>query len=75
MLDTGRTVTVGDAVIRPGDYVVADADGVVVIPTELRDKVLGMAEAAAADEPNILDEVRKGMPPLDAFLVAIGETS
>lgn len=75
MLDTGRTITVGAVVIRPGDYVVGDADGVVVVPSELRDKVLAMAETAAADESGILDDVRKGVPPLDAFLSAIGETS
>lgn len=75
MLDTGRTITIGDVVIEPGDYVVGDADGVVVIPAELRDKVLAMAETAASEEVGILDEVKKGVPPLDAFLAAIGETS
>jgi 4-hydroxy-4-methyl-2-oxoglutarate aldolase len=75
MLDTGRSIKIGDVAIAPGDYVVADIDGVVVIPAHLRDKVLEMAETAAAEEVGILDEVKKGVPPLDAFLAAIGETS
>lgn len=75
MLDTGRNIKIGDVEIVPGDYIVADVDGVVVIPAHLRDQVLEMAERAAADEVGILDEVKNGVHPLDAFLAAIGETS
>lgn len=75
MLDTGRNITIGDVEIEPGTFLVADEDGVIAVPNEVRDKVLTMAETAAAEEAGILDEVKKGVPPLDAFLAAIGEAS
>jgi 4-hydroxy-4-methyl-2-oxoglutarate aldolase len=60
-------ITVGGVRVGPGDYIVGDADGVVVIPGELVDPVLAEAEAKAATESEIRVAVRKGMPPLEAY--------
>lgn len=64
---TARDVKLGDVAIRPGDYVVADDDGVVVIPIGLLDEVLMLAERSAADESGFREQVANGVSPFDAF--------
>jgi RraA family protein len=44
------TVSVGGVVVRPGDAVVADRDGVVVVPRDRASEVLARAEEIAANE-------------------------
>ncbi len=39
LIDEGRPITVGGVLVRPGDLVVADGDGVVVVPIEVAEKV------------------------------------
>ena len=43
-------VAVGGVVVSPGDIVVADEDGVVVVPLEMADRVADLAEAKHEDE-------------------------
>jgi regulator of RNase E activity RraA len=45
-----RPVTVGGVLVRPGDVVVADGDGVVVVPREM---AMAVAEAALTFLDNI----------------------
>ena len=61
------TVTIGAVHIAPGDYVVADADGIVVIPQGVLLEVLEQAEAKVATESEIREAVRAGTLPLDAY--------
>jgi regulator of RNase E activity RraA len=60
-------VSVGDVLIEPGDWVVGDDDGVVVVPGAMAESVLAEAEEKAATESKIRDAVRDGMPPLEAY--------
>lgn len=60
-------VTIGSVRVEPGDYVVADRDGIVVIPAGLRDEALGRAEALVATETEIRESVREGVSPLEAY--------
>lgn len=53
-------VRLGDAAVRPGDIVVADVNGVVVIPVERLAEVLGAAEEIMAKENAMLDALRAG---------------
>jgi regulator of RNase E activity RraA len=53
--------------VAPGDYVVADADGIVVVPKTLIGEVLVEAERLVATENEIRDAVRAGELPLDAY--------
>ena len=60
-------VSVGQVRIEPGDWVVGDDDGVVVVPNAIAESVLAEAEEKAATESKIRDAVRDGMPPLEAY--------
>jgi 4-hydroxy-4-methyl-2-oxoglutarate aldolase len=60
-------VTIGSVRVEPGDYVVADRDGIVVIPAALRDEVLERAEELVSTESEIRKAVREGVTPLDAY--------
>ncbi len=60
-------VTIARVGIEPGDWIVGDDDGVVVVPLALAESVLAEAEAKAATENEIRTAVRDGMPPLEAY--------
>ena len=58
----GEPVLVGAVTVRPGDVVMADEGGVVVIPRERAAEVLDAAQRLAAREAAIEAEVRAGVP-------------
>jgi 4-hydroxy-4-methyl-2-oxoglutarate aldolase len=60
-------VTIGRVRIEPGDWMVGDDDGVVVVPQAVAEDVLAEAERKAATESEIRVAVRDGMPPLEAY--------
>ena len=64
---TQQPVTVGRVRIEPGDWVVGDDDGVVVVPQAIAEGVLAEAEQKASTESEIRVAVRDGMPPLEAY--------
>ena len=53
-------VTVGGAIVRPGDYVCGDRDGVMVIPAEYVDDVLRQAICHMDWEKNVKDAIAGG---------------
>ena len=63
----GHEISVGGVRVGLADYVVADFDGVVIIPGELRFEVLERAEAVAQTENHVRRAIREGMSPLDAY--------
>ena len=60
-------ITIGTVRIEPGDWVVGDEDGVVVVPAALAGDVLRVAETKVGTESAIRDAVRDGMTPLEAY--------
>ena len=60
-------VTVGNVQVEPGDWVVGDDDGVVVVPAPIAEDVLAAAEEKASTESEIRAAVRDGMAPLEAY--------
>jgi regulator of RNase E activity RraA len=60
-------VTIGRVRVEPGDWVVGDDDGVVVVPQGIAESVLAEAEEKAATESEIRAAVRDGLPPLEAY--------
>jgi 4-hydroxy-4-methyl-2-oxoglutarate aldolase len=60
-------ITIGTVRIEPGDWVVGDEDGVVVVPRDLAEGVLRAAEEKVGTENLVREAVRSGMTPLEAF--------
>jgi regulator of RNase E activity RraA len=58
--ETDVTNASGGTVVEPGDVVVGDGDGVIVIPPGLVDEVLDEAERTEAEEAWIADRVAAG---------------
>lgn len=65
--DTDITVSCGGATVQVGDVIVADADGIIVIPADLAEEVAIEGAATEAREAFILDEVAKGAPIKEIF--------
>jgi regulator of RNase E activity RraA len=61
-----QPVTVGDARCCPGDLVVGDADGIVVVPRQRMQEVLTKALATREVEAQILEAALAGMPLTEA---------
>jgi 4-hydroxy-4-methyl-2-oxoglutarate aldolase len=59
-------ISVAGVRIRPGDWIVADGDGVVVIAPDDVEAVLARAEEAARHEERIMERIRAGATVADA---------
>ncbi len=57
----------GGVRVSPGDYIVGDEDGVVVIPKQIFQEVLTSAAAIAEREKEILTEIAKGKTTCEIF--------
>lgn len=58
--ETDVTIACGGAAVQPGDIVVGDDDGVIVIPPALLDEVLAEAEAQEAEDAWVAARVAEG---------------
>jgi 4-hydroxy-4-methyl-2-oxoglutarate aldolase len=58
----GIPVTVGDATVHPGDYVIADGSGVVFIPAARIEEILPVAEKIVEKERLMTRDVLAGKP-------------
>jgi len=70
-VDMDLPVACGGAFVNPGDVLVGDQDGVVIIPPELADEVATAAVSQEDEEWFILEQVRageslSGLYPMDA---------
>ncbi len=64
----GEPIRIGGVTIATGDYAIADKDGVVVIPAEVAEAVIGAAEAAVGAEDKVRAAILAGTDPKQAFL-------
>jgi 4-hydroxy-4-methyl-2-oxoglutarate aldolase len=60
-----EVIRVGDVQVRPGDIVMADINGVVIIPVEKFDQVLEAAAQIQQKEDAMVKELRRGVPMLE----------
>ena len=61
----GGQAVVGDVLVQQGDWVVADADGVTVIPHTKLDDVLAAGQAREAKEAGFFEALRAGKTTID----------
>lgn len=61
-------VTIGEATVRAGDYVLGDRDGMVVLPMERAEEIVGEAETAIATENRVRTAILEGVDPQEAYL-------
>lgn len=66
-VDTGIPIQIGEVLIEPGDFIVGDGNGVVVVPKELTLEVLAEAEKVVEVEDQIREELRAGANPLELY--------
>jgi 4-hydroxy-4-methyl-2-oxoglutarate aldolase len=63
----GEPITIDGVKIKNGDYILGDADGVVIIPAEALDETLRLAQEKVAGENSVRDDLANGMPVTEAF--------
>jgi 4-hydroxy-4-methyl-2-oxoglutarate aldolase len=57
----------GGVEVNPGDFILADHDGVVVLPAAVAPEAIRLAEVKVAGENTVRDALAKGMPVAEAF--------
>jgi 4-hydroxy-4-methyl-2-oxoglutarate aldolase len=62
----GIAVKLGGVTVRPGDFIVADMNGTVVVPQERIAEVLAFAQKVKATEDSVIAAIRAGADPMEA---------
>jgi regulator of RNase E activity RraA len=73
--EVGTPIACGGVVVRPGDLIVADYDGVTVVPFEDAREVAELSQKVAATERKRLEEIAGGLlirPEIDETLRKLG---
>jgi regulator of RNase E activity RraA len=63
----GQPLHIGDCVVRPGDWVCGDEDGVVVVPAELADRAIARALEKVTGENRVREELARGRSLREMF--------
>jgi len=61
----GAPATVGEVLVEPGDWVVGDADGVVIVPAQDLDDVIAAGRSRAAKEDGFFSSLRAGSTTIE----------
>lgn len=61
-------IAIGDVRIHGGDYLLADRDGIVIVPAARTEQVIAAAEAAIGTENLIRKAILEGVDPQKAYL-------
>lgn len=67
VVDYRCPVEIGQVTVKPGDIVFGDIDGVLVIPSNIKDEVLEKALEKASGEKLVRKAIEGGMSATDAF--------
>jgi regulator of RNase E activity RraA len=63
----GEPIDIGGVTVNSGDYVLADRDGIVIIPAALAEEAVTRTEQVATTENQMRDAILGGMDPVDAY--------
>ncbi len=61
-------IAIGGCDVRPDDHVLADRDGIVLIPASHVEQVVAAAERKMATEGEMAKAIRAGVDPLEAYM-------
>ncbi|MFO1067361.1 MAG: RraA family protein [Geminicoccaceae bacterium] len=61
-------IVIGDVRIHPGDWLLADRDGIVIVPKDRAAEIVAAAETAIGTENLIRKAILEGMDPQQAYL-------
>ena len=64
----GDPISIGTVTICSGDWLIADRDGVVVIPGDIAEQVVSETEKVMSTESEMRDAILAGMDPEQAYL-------
>jgi regulator of RNase E activity RraA len=67
VIDRDVPVEIGGVVFQPGDLIVADEDGIVVVPQHVEQQVLHNAWEKVHAENQVRDAIRQGLGAVEAF--------
>lgn len=65
--DGVRNPKMPDVTVNPGDFVLADLDGVVVVPPSIAEDVIRLASKGKHEDEKCMDDIKAGMPVKEAF--------
>ena len=74
-IDINVPIGCGDAPVFPGDVVVGDAEGVVIVPAHLADAIADEAVEMTAFEDYVAEEVMKGRSILGLYPATDDQTT
>jgi len=64
----GEPITIGEVTLSSGDYLLADRDGVVVIPAKVVEEAVTKTEQVLQTENKVRTAILAGMDPQEAYL-------
>lgn len=64
----GQSIKIGAVTINNNDYVMADRDGVVIVPAEIAAEVVTKAEEVLQTENLVRKAILQGVDPVEAYL-------
>lgn len=65
--DTGITIACGGATVQPGDVIVGDDDGVIVIPPGIAEEIADAALAKETEDAWVAERIKEGAPVQELF--------
>ena len=66
--EMGTSIKIGEVNINTGDYIIADEDGIVIIPKNIIFKVINKANEDLRSENKMRDAILNGVDPKKAYL-------
>lgn len=67
IVEIGQPITIAGVQTRTNDWILGDEDGVVIIPSEVKEETLRLAHEKVSGENIVRDELARGMPITEAF--------
>ena len=64
----GQPVTIGEVTIRTDDFVLADRDGIVIVPMEVAEQIVARTEEVMQTESMVRQAILQGVDPQEAYL-------